>query len=80
MPNDERLPKAGSRLIYIYFSWRPNSPDPGDDHVIDCAMNAGAVVVTHNVSDFRMAEQALGLGVMNPLEFVNYLADMVEQE
>jgi len=30
----------------IYFSWRPTSPDAGDDLVIDCAMNASAIVVT----------------------------------
>ena len=24
----------------IYYSWRPTSPDPGDDLVVDCAMNA----------------------------------------
>lgn len=58
----------------IYFTWRPSSPDPGDEHVIDCAMNAGATVVTHNVSDFRMAEQTLGLRVMKPLEFAEQLA------
>ena len=34
-----------SLFTSIYFSWRPTSPDPGDDLVIDCAMNAGATVV-----------------------------------
>ena len=33
----------------IYFSWQPTSPDPGDDLAIDCAMNAGAIVVTSNI-------------------------------
>jgi hypothetical protein len=44
-----------ARFVPIYFSWRPMSPDPGDDHVIDCAMNAGVPVVTSNVRDFRLA-------------------------
>ena len=58
----------------IHFSWRPLSPDPGDDHVIDCAMNAGAMVVTWNVRDFRLAERALGLPVLTPVEFLQDLA------
>ncbi|MBS1250938.1 MAG: hypothetical protein MAG431_02537 [Chloroflexi bacterium] len=65
---------AKTEFIDIYFSWRPSSPDPGDEHVIDCAMNAGAVVLTSNVRDFRLAKESLGLQVMNPVEFLNYLA------
>lgn len=58
----------------IYFSWRPTSPDAGDDLVIDCAMNAGAIVVTSNIRDFRSAKESLGLQVMTPVQFVNTLA------
>jgi predicted nucleic acid-binding protein len=58
----------------IHFSWRPTSPDPGDDLVIDCAMNAGAIVVTSNLKDFRSAEQSLGLVVMSPVQLVLELA------
>jgi predicted nucleic acid-binding protein len=61
---------AQARFVPIYFSWRPMSPDPGDDHIIDCAMNAGVPVVTANVQDFRLAAQALGLVVLTPVEFV----------
>jgi predicted nucleic acid-binding protein len=58
----------------IYFSWRPTSPDVGDDLVIDCAMNAGAIVVTSNIRDFRSAKESLGLRVMTPVQFVSLLA------
>ena len=58
----------------IYFSWRPTSPDPGDDLAIDCAMNADAIVVTSNVKDFRSAREWLRLRVMTPVEFVSVLA------
>jgi putative PIN family toxin of toxin-antitoxin system len=58
----------------IYFSWRPTSPDPGDDLAIDCAMNTGALVVTSNIKDFRSARESLGLRVMTPIEFVSVLA------
>ncbi|MBW4551765.1 MAG: putative toxin-antitoxin system toxin component, PIN family [Aphanocapsa sp. GSE-SYN-MK-11-07L] len=58
----------------IYYSWRPTSPDPGDDLVIDCAMNAGAIVVTSNIRDFQRAKVSLGLQVMTPTELVIKLA------
>ncbi len=57
----------------IYFSWRPTSPDVGDDLVVDCAMNAGAIVITSNTRDFRSARESLGLRVMTPVQFVNLL-------
>jgi predicted nucleic acid-binding protein len=69
-----------AKFVAIYFSWRPSSNDPGDEHVIDCAMNAGAMVVTYNVADFRLAERTLGLRVMNPVQFINRLADDLEME
>ncbi len=58
----------------IYFSWRPTSPDAGDDLIIDCAMNAGAIVVTSNIRDFQSAKKSLGLRVLNPVQFVKALA------
>jgi predicted nucleic acid-binding protein len=58
----------------IYFSWRPTSPDAGDDLVIDCAMNAGEIVVTSNIRDFWGARDSLGLWIMTPVEFVSLLA------
>lgn len=61
---------AHVEFVSIYFSWQPTSPDPGDDLVIDCAMKAGAPVVTTNVRDFRLAQESLGLAVMTPVEFV----------
>jgi len=58
----------------IYFSWRPTSPDAGDDLVIDCAMNAGTIVVTSNIRDFQSAKESLGLRVLTPVQFVSVLA------
>jgi predicted nucleic acid-binding protein len=58
----------------IYFSWRPTSPEAGDDLVIDCAMNAGEIVVTSNSRDFPSAKESLGLRVLTPVEFVSVLA------
>lgn len=57
----------------IYYSYRPTSPDPGDDLVIDCAKNANAVIVTSNLRDFPNAIALLGLQVLTPAQFVNKL-------
>lgn len=63
-----------ARYTSIYFSWRPTSPDAGDDLVIDCAMNASAIVVTSNIRDFQSAKESLGLQVLTPVQFVGLLA------
>lgn len=63
-----------AQFVVVHYSWRPISPDPGDEHVIDCAMNAGATVITSNVRDFRTARKTLGLRVITPIEAVIQLA------
>ena len=63
-----------AEAVDIYYSWRPTSPDPGDDLVIDCAMNASAVIVSRNIRDFRTAGRDLGVRVLSPAKFVNLLA------
>jgi predicted nucleic acid-binding protein len=67
---------VGAQFTTIYYSWRPSSPDPGDELVIDCAMNAGAIVITSNIRDFQRAKQSLGLQVMTPVELVIKLASI----
>ena len=62
-------------FIPIYYMWRPSSPDPADEHLIDCAMNAGALLVTWNAKDFKTAQTSLGLQVLSPIELLNFLAE-----
>ena len=38
-------------------------------------MNAGAVVITYNIRDFKQAEESLGLLVMHPVEAVLWLSN-----
>lgn len=64
-----------AEFVTVWYSWRPASPDPGDDHLIDCALNSGGIIVTSNIRDFRQAEESLGLTVMTPQNFVTFLAD-----
>ncbi|MBE9046592.1 PIN domain-containing protein [Pleurocapsales cyanobacterium LEGE 10410] len=63
-----------TKFTSIYYSWRPTSPDPGDDLVIDCGMNAAAIIVTLNIKDFRRAQESLGLQIMTPTELIIELA------
>jgi hypothetical protein len=37
-------------------------------------MNAGSIVITSSVRDFRSAKESLGLQVLTPVEFVKILA------
>lgn len=62
-------------FVTVHFSWRPISPDKADEHIVDCAMNAGAAVVTHNLRHFRLAQSRLGLSVLSPLALLMRLVD-----
>ncbi len=52
----------------IYFGWRPNLPDEGDNHLIELAVAGGAMrIVTHNLRDLQ--DKGLrfpGLAVLSP--------------
>jgi putative PIN family toxin of toxin-antitoxin system len=42
---------------HIYYTWRPNLPDEGDNHVLELAVASGVpLLVTHNQADFQRAE------------------------
>ena len=64
-----------AKYVTINFRWRPSSPDPGDEFLIDCAMNANAVLITSNVRDFRLAQHTLGLAVLTPQVYLRLLLD-----
>ncbi|WP_204103182.1 MULTISPECIES: putative toxin-antitoxin system toxin component, PIN family [Spirulina sp. CCY15215] len=68
-----------AEYIPIYYSWRPTSPDAGDDFVIDCGMNAGATIVTENIRDFLQARESLGLQVLTPVELIVQLTRSQER-
>lgn len=69
-----------AEFIEIHFSWRPMSPDPSDDAVIDCGMNAAATVVTRNIRDFRVAHRELGLPVFSPESYLDNLVANLDKE
>ena len=50
----------------IHFLWRPQLPDPKDDHVLELAVAAGGVdIITHNVKHFGAA-RAFGIRALTP--------------
>ena len=54
----------------VFYLWRPLLKDPGDDHVLEVAVAAGAdYLVTHNVADFNGA-QSVGIKVITPQVFL----------
>lgn len=56
----------------IYFGWRPNLPDEGDNHLIELAIAGGAqYIVTRNLRDLTRAELTFpGLRVLGPEAFL----------
>jgi putative PIN family toxin of toxin-antitoxin system len=58
--------------VPVFYLWRPNLPDEGDNHLIELALaGSAATVVTHNVRDLRGGELRFPqLGIETPVEFL----------
>ena len=54
--------------VQVYYLWRPNLPDEGDNHIVELAVASGAThLVTNNLSDFSRSELKFpGLRVVSP--------------
>lgn len=57
---------------HIYYLWRPNSPDEGDNFLIELAIAGNATcIVTNNVRDVKRTELIFpGLHVLTPEQLV----------
>ena len=43
--------------VQVYYLWRPNLKDEGDNHLIELAVAGGAqLLVSYNLRDFQNAE------------------------
>lgn len=59
--------------VPIVWTWRPISPDPADDLVVDCVFNSRSLLVTRNARDFREPARRLGFTVLTPEAFLKRL-------
>jgi uncharacterized protein len=58
-------------MVNVFFLWRPNLRDEGDNHVVEIAIAGGAeTIVTHNKRDFAGGELKFDFAVMTPAEFL----------
>ena len=63
---------AVSEWVRVYFLWRPNLPDEGDNHLIELAIaGAAAVIVTNNLADVARGELLFpNLKILTPHQFL----------
>jgi putative PIN family toxin of toxin-antitoxin system len=55
--------------VELHFRWRPQVPDPGDEMVLEAAINGDAeALVTYNTTDFAAAGERFGIAVLRPGE------------
>lgn len=53
--------------VETHFLWRPQLRDPGDELVLEAAVNGGAAaIVTFNLRDFGMAAEHFGIELLSP--------------
>jgi len=59
----------------LYFRWRPNLRDEGDNHLVELAVASNArYLVTNNVKDFRFAELTFpALEIVKPEQLLEIL-------
>lgn len=62
-----------AHLQEVHFLWRPFLRDPDDDMVLECAVaSSSEFIVTHNVKDFRRAQE-LKVQAVTAAEFLKQL-------
>ena len=60
--------------VSLHYIWRPQLRDPGDEMVLEAAVNARVdALVTSNVKDFSMAAPRFGLAVKTPAQALSFL-------
>jgi putative PIN family toxin of toxin-antitoxin system len=60
---------AMAEPVRTHFRWRPQLRDPGDELVLEAAVNGRAdAIVTFNEKDLREARRSFGIAVIRPGE------------
>jgi putative PIN family toxin of toxin-antitoxin system len=75
----DMLCERGYRPL-IFFRWRPQLRDPGDEFLLELAIAGGCTyIVTHNVKDFAGAER-FGIRAISPGAFLRLLGEAHEHD
>lgn len=63
---------ATCRWTRIYYGWRPNLRDEGDNHLVELAVAGGAgFIVTHNIRHLKSMELKFeGLAIATPAQLL----------
>lgn len=66
---------AFCRWTQIYYGWRPNLTDEGDNHLVELAVAGGAdAIITRNIRDLQRAELRFPqLAVITPAQCLRRL-------
>lgn len=60
----------------IYYLWRPQLKDPGDDMVLELAVTASCnYIITYNTNDFKGIER-FGIQAITPKEFLKLAGEL----
>ncbi len=60
--------------VDIWFLWRPQLRDPGDELVLETAVNGRAeAIVTFNIRDFALVRERFGIEVLTPAHLLRRL-------
>jgi putative PIN family toxin of toxin-antitoxin system len=65
-----------ANCLEIFYLWRPQLNDPGDDMVLEIAVTGGCpYIVTYNVGDFKAAKK-FGITALTPKEFLQVIGEI----
>ena len=62
-----------SQWVQIYYLWRPNLRDEGDNHLIELAIAGNAkLIATNNIKDFQNSELIFpNVSILKPEQILN---------
>ena len=61
--------------VDVWFLWRPQLRDPGDELVLEAAVNGRAdAIATFNRRDFRPAADRFGINILLPAEAIRRIS------
>lgn len=60
----------------IFYLWRPQLKDPGDDMILELAVTASCnYIITYNVKDFKGIEN-FGIQAITPKDFLELIGEL----